>query len=440
MMISHRCEPRFGLQSLLVFIPVLAWSSCPCLGNAPEERLPIQVIEPITHSVYEAFLRVEPSQVSQGSTLKVECVVSSVNATGEVYNGFLNECLKLPAQIVFVSTDGNTRKSLLSPRGNAEKLESTQWLRLGSGTSIGREFSVSVSGVERGAPIKQGCDRVIDLPPGEYLVQLTYNHWLTSARPSFRESGELPRHDDAPREKLNWSVLDMDRAMLATKPVKLIVTAASNRSEDNVNKSVCPIVMDLRPSTVRAKFGRKADVEIRVINRSDHSVETFNPILAPLLRRSAIALAILDEQGTYLGNLNYRNAGSQRDLTTTDWVRLPPGGILSSRQEFVAGNLADPQRLGLQLPAGHYLVEARVNQHFIEPRPWDFALIERQRSIDSAKRAFGADVQVRTQYDINDRIQLENALSFGDWSRTFPGPEICRSNRVELEILPRTGD
>jgi hypothetical protein len=39
-----------------------------------------------------------------------------------------------------------------------------------------------------------------------------------------------------------------------------------------------------------------------------------------------------------------------------------------------------------------------------------------------------------------NRTSDANHPSYGEWRRSFPGPEICRSNRVELEILPRTGD
>ena len=45
-----------------------------------------------------------------------------------------------------------------------------------------------------------------------------------------------------------------------------------------------------------------------------------------------------------------------------------------------------------------------------------------------------------TPAEAEDLAAEKKRMSYREWRAGFPGKEIYRSKRVELEILPRTGD
>src|SRR5262245_6893450 len=280
---------------------------------------------------FKAFVRVEPAVIPQGGTVILACQARYSGISREVFNPFFHEHHTLPVRIVVTSVDGNFSRNLLeNHRGDDQavreahgRASSNRWFRIREGTSVGREFAIRIGPESVQESPGQGM-LSLDLPPGEYRIEATFDHWLVGARP--RIPGRLPRDEDEPEPKTNWSVTKMGQPMLIAKSAALQVTPPMNSNRPQL-KTKTPIHAELRPTSIQAKLGRKAEVEIRFVNRTSESVQLFNPTFEPLLGWRAARLAILSESGDYLGDLLTRKSGSRRDRSARDWVRVPPGGI-----------------------------------------------------------------------------------------------------------------
>jgi hypothetical protein len=356
----------------------------------------------------EAVVRVEPATVAQGDIVSVVCEVVRTGGAGPVYNPFLLENYKLPAQIVVTSADGRVRHELLSA-GERDLDTETAWRN--SGLILGRRLTVSVDDPDNTRTEGAGRGKVIRLSPGDYYVQAIYSHWYASVWPDTLQpkAGEPPiANVHEPRAFRGWSEQDMDRPLLISKPVKfVVVTRAAAEARVEPEADACPLHVELRPSSTRIIVGRKAEIEIRFVNQSDETLDVFDPTFSGFISgwsRGASVLAILDRDGNYIGDLLHRPSGSSDAPRKRNWVSLPPGGIIASKYRFTAGIVLGTQHwhLGNLLSPDKYFLELRVHERVLSS-PWD-----------------GPNIR--------------------DWNRDFPGAEICRSQRVELELLPRTGD
>ena len=93
-----------------------------------------------------------------------------------------------------------------------------------------------------------------------------------------------------------------------------------------------------------------------------------------------------------------------------DWVKLPPGGLVSTTFEFKAGILlAGQQELGV----GKYQLQLKARGHLVSGCP---------------------DLLFRVEVPHDTRISLR------EWLRSFPGPELRQSDPIEFEILPRVAE
>jgi hypothetical protein len=404
-------------------------------GEEPPAILPAGLIAPKSRNEVEPLVRIDHPNVAGGRSVKIACEIRAVGSTRHLYNAFLDGRYRLPGRVTIVSADGKFRRELISRTEIGHEKRATNFVVLGESRSIGREFILRTAS----APRPTGDSGEVAIAPGEYYVQAVYNHWLSAAPAPFSVLGRPPQSDDPPQPSPGMTMAQMDEAAIVSEPVKLVVDAELASPENAEHNADEPVHVELRPASVRTKFGREAEVQLRVVNRSSRFVEIYDPMLEPLLGRPPVTLALLTEDRAYLGDLLLRREGSSRGRGAADWLVFPPGGFVSTSLKFEAGYM--PTLEGrLELKPGAYVLEARMFSHGVTGRPWDFARVEQAAAVKLLKQAFGADAEVKTQYDDEAASSTPKGLSYEEWQRSFPGPEICRSNRVELEILPRTGD
>jgi len=384
-------------------------------------------LQPLTQSEWnleaEALMRVQPMRVPQGGSISIEIEVRCTKGIRRLYNGFLSEQLKLPAKIVITSADGKVRRELLGT-GSAGRQASTEksWTYVHDLVTIGRELTVKIANDPQSEIAAQPV-KAVYLVPGEYDIQVIYNHWLLAGWPNAPRPVPLRRGSatgDEPQVKDGWSESQMDEPFLISKPVRVTVTDDRTSVQDNVSlvESDCPLRLEIRPSSIAAKPGRQVDLEIRMTNQSDQSLTVFNPILDPKVpwRLRVIDLVISRPDGSYLGDLLWSGFESSRGELDSDWVKVTPGGTMSSSFRYLAGSVPKTSFTATSpLPPGTYALELRGHKSLLNPHP---------------------KITVRT----DSKNRLLDFNSFEELRLAFAGTEICRSNRVELEILPRTGD
>jgi hypothetical protein len=192
----------------------------------------------------------------------------------------------------------------------------------------------------------------------------------------------------------------MDQAIAISSPVRLVVTSTPQAMTYH-ERSGCPLQIELHPSTLRDKPQQAQEIRIRFVNCSDETIDVFNPFLSGHLSgwsRGAIAVAASDRNGTFIKDLLDGDGGSSYTPTSNDWVLMPLGGMITSRRRIKAGLSTG----GFEASPGTYHLQVEAHGRILSP--------------------------------------ARNVSGLAEWMIGFPGPEICRSNRVELEILPRTGD
>jgi hypothetical protein len=200
--------------------------------------------------------------------------------------------------------------------------------------------------------------------------------------------------------------------------------------------------VELKPAKITAVFGRPTDVEIRMTNASDMPLEVYDPAVNALLwGQRAVVLEILDADGNDLGNLLPRYGVSASTPYKTDWVSLEPGKTASGEIPFLAGKIPDVEG-GVEhdLPPGKYFLELRVHGHVLSGRP---DLSRKEAGLRRAAARAAANGGFKVPPDLLESEPEKDPkprISYEEWERTLPGPEILRSKRIELEILPRTGE
>jgi hypothetical protein len=212
----------------------------------------------------------------------------------------------------------------------------------------------------------------------------------------------------------------------------------------------CPISLHLTPETIRAKFGEPVEIRISIANRSDSAVEVYNPKLVwSFHSHRALMLAISSEDGDLIGDLLVKPGGPNVMLHEQAWTMFPPGETGDVKSKFQAGHVhsvfdGPPDEL---LP-GKYILQLRAFGHLVCGRP-DLSSLEngfhsqiaRLFATDPLNPLFAPDPFNRSlRHKKEELVAPESRQSYFEWESDFPGPEICRSNRVELEILPRTGE
>jgi hypothetical protein len=346
----------------------------------------------------------------------------------------------LPARITITSADGKIRQELLNSRDIATEAVPAQWLSPGSASMIGRELDVQIGAGDKAEADVPPNYKTVELPPGEYQVRATYNYWIAPLRwADILPVSARPTNVDpnAAQPYKGWSAQQMDRVWFQSEPTRLVVIDAGGEPPraiggDAPQAGSRGLDVTLRADTNRLKFGQNVDVEVSLVNRAQGDIEVFNALLSPSLGKFSrgTVMALLDVSGEPVDDVLYQSVGSSYAPTSANWATIPPGGIASTTIKFWArGNKRSP---------GEYALELRIHENVLTGRPWDLWQVERDRLI--------AQGQIDTQNanpgrqptpDVEARGQR---ISYDAWERTFPGPEVIRSKRLPLEILPRTGD
>jgi hypothetical protein len=379
----------------------------------------------------EALVSVQPGTVTMGEMVHVDCEVHLTGGSDDLFNPFLSGEYRLPAQLVITSADGKVRRELLSRSPGAPQAQRpTAWLRVQAGQGVGRRFAVRVASRDKVEP-DVPHELVVDLPPGQYWVQAVYSHWLVATWPNHPRALSPRVTDgsgDEPRPIAPWSAKEMDRPLLISRPVSLLVRGDRDASPNTRQQDAtpqCPLHLELRPASTKVAVGFEADVEIRFTNQSSQTIEVYDPLL---FRRwgpwRATSVAILDHRGTTIGDLLHALIGKATVPVNSDWVDMPPGGIVSTRFQFRAGIVEGTRHFhtGNLLPPGRYLLELKVHQHMLAGRPSD--LVE-----DNARRQELAGVH-------SEQADRAPQMTLAEWRKSRPGPEVGRSARVELEFAP----
>jgi hypothetical protein len=302
---------------------------------------------------------------------------------------------------------------------------------------VGRQFVVHIGKSNGFASTHPPHHRFLDLPPGDYYAQAVYNHALVM--PFSRPGKNLAEHEDeatVPERAKGREAEILSRGpLLVSEPVKFTVTQAlDSELQSQVEIPAThwpPVTAQLNLLTPKAKVGRWAEVELRLVNLSDKTIDLYSPVRTG--RERASSLAILSEDGTLIGDLFAAGVGSAEG----GWSELPPGGLRSTKFRFSAGLVWDTPfwNTDNMLPPGKYVLEWRIHNHLVSGLPVDLER-GRQNAISYQRKLAGLP-SVDQQPGSDNRFAR---MTLDEWKATLPGLEICRSNRVELEILPRTGD
>jgi hypothetical protein len=384
----------------------------------------------------EAVVELRPAVVTVGSSFIIASELRSGSAM-TVYNGFLWESYKLPAKIVIHSSDGSLRRELLRPRLDSKGAGPRAWMP--RGLDAGRELIVNVR-PERPDPSPR--ERFLDLPPGKYVVQATYTHLALAGKPAPNpETGAINPYMP---NTFSRSEADVTEILAVSDAVPLEIRQSPFNDNQAQTQLEAPLNVELSPRAISEKFGRRTKIRITIANRSDYMVDCGSPPFGCSLGHTyPVEIVVLKPDGTFAGDLLSRSHGSVRSMSPADWIRIPPGGTISSEFQFLAGRFHD-----ISIPdlvPGRYLVEVRVHGHLILGPPRDLRSI----TLESLSRTlehsnpfwpFGTLGGVKLIEEPAIPPDDDRSPTYAEWQQTFPGPEICRSNRVELEILPRTGD
>jgi hypothetical protein len=385
---------------------------------------PPVILEP--RSVDQPSLRCDarvfasPKQVSRGGVLRIRCEIYFATAP-DLYNPFLREDLLLPARVNIISADGRTSHELLRPREGARKpSDDTAWVSIRGGRTLGRELAFSVGPApDSGANDRRGLSQ-IDLAPGDYFVQAVYSRWLVPGWPNSPVFSDprIPGGDE-PQPATGVGLARMNDPYIVSEPVKFVVIADdSKETVEPVLADAPPVRLDVVPDRQMARVGEQFGVELRITNVSRKVLSIYNPTLNGFLSPyQAVVLEVTNEKEALIGDLLAPGRGSAQLPRRRDWYAMPPGGTVSSRRTFTIGSVPRTQfNARNPLPPGKYFFEFGAREALFSGLP------DALRDPDA---------------DPNEAVRK---LFSSGWGQQLRGPVVCRSNRVDLEILPRTGD
>lgn len=361
----------------------------------------------------EVLIDLEPSVVARGESFLVRAKVRFRDTSTPVYNPFLSEAFISPAVIIATSADGMRRFTLLkSEKRSGNRLGKNEpWVFLGGISSAGRQFCIHLDNtLASKTDTDSGCIHV-DMPPGEYYLQAIYNHWLFahwSNAPGY--AGPDSGSSDEPKARLGMSERRMREPIGVSPAVKLVVKESSSRKIEKA-LATSPISVQLELDKSRAVNGDRAVAKVSFISYSSGPLDLFAPYHDGHLGtfNGAIKLVILKNDGTLLGDIWSGSGASYTGPARRHWIRLPSGGIASTAFSFVAGKIPESSQTPFtDLPAGEYKLQLRLHKHFIQGCPLNLP--------------FGGG-------------NIEEAMTFDEWVRTFPGPEFVRTELKSFEIL-----
>jgi len=268
----------------------------------------------------------------------------------------------------------------------------------------------------------------VDLPPGEYYIQAIYNNWLNAIwhnAPGYE--GVLPAGigENEPQLYPRYTQTRMNEPIGISKPAKITVRAKNEAVSNRTPLPNSPIRVELSLNNPSPMVGQRATAVIRFTNQTDITLEVFAPHFHKFHR--TIELAALTPEGKYIADLGKIERFSYHGPIRNDWLTFPPGGTTSTEFDFPVGFFPQSAYPSQRLSIGKYQLEVRVHGHFISGCPSD------------VERATDPQI-VPPNTNENAKDKAGKRMTYEEWERTLPGPEICRSNRVELEILPRSGD
>lgn len=213
------------------------------------------------------------------------------------------------------------------------------------------------------------------------------------------------------------SRLIKSRAQLALTAVPWIAVCLVWAGNEARSRDDCPIRVTLRLPVAKVKNGQLTFAEVRFSNCARDTIEVFNPMLdrAVVPFDSAAVLAILTADGKWIADVWPNDGGTSRGVHPSHWVSIPPDAFFDTELRFRPGGSPGTVNEHMLVP-GKYLLEMRIHSHIVSPRP----------SPLGQSQGHGGAMIYRQ--------------SLQDWERTFPGSELCRSNRITLEVLPLTGD
>jgi hypothetical protein len=327
----------------------------------------------------------------------------------------------MPAKVLIASKDGQLRREMSFATGAPHKSDGQDWIILRESQSIGRKFDFRLA-AGGDVPINgPPGERTLDLPAGEYFVQAVYDRWLVAQWPNdWRNIRGGPR-DGGGDEPLPWEHLSpaqMNEPFMVSDAATMTVTDP-NSTEPQKSSAVSVATflhLDIKNAAVIA--GRDVEMTIRETNRTNEPIEVFDPFVDHLFAMPrALELTMSTSDGVELGDL-FIPRDSRRVVAASPrhWMTMPPGATLGRTFTYQCGSVPGTVfGIATVLPPGKYFLQLRAYESFLSGPP--IVLL-----------------------NPNDVGKEWNDPAYVEWRRTFPGLEICRSNRVELEILPRTGD
>jgi hypothetical protein len=368
----------------------------------------------------DARVSASPKEVGKGGVLRIRCEIYCATTTN-LYNPFLREDFRLPARVIIASADGRTGHELLQPADGARKpSDDTAWVSIRGGSTLGREFAIRVGPAHSGVNDRQYLAQ-LDLAPGEYFVQAIYSHWLVPFWPNsqFTLGPRVPGGDEPQPQAVPGAGRAMNDPYIVSEPIKFVVIADdSKETAEPVLDDAPPVRLDVVPDRQKIRVGEQLGVELRITNVSQKVISIYNPTLNGFLSPyKAVALEFTNEKGVLIGDLLAPGRGSAQLPRRRDWYAMPPGATVSSRRTRTVGSVPGTQfNARNPLPAGRYFLEFNAREALFSGLP------EALRDPDA------------------DPSESVRKLFSSGWREQLRRPVVCRSNRVELEILPRTGD
>jgi len=204
------------------------------------------------------------------------------------------------------------------------------------------------------------------------------------------------------------------------------------------------ISIEIGPPRIHTIIGRAVTLGVTIHNQSTKTIEVYDSTFERCLSwQRAVSLELSNDQGALPGNLLATFCGPNSPPSKTTWRDVPAGASGSANVSFYAGRVHLSESDTYEFAPGMYTLRLRAFGHLISGRPelsWQVRQLHAALGRKYANEDCPAWLRdwVLAPY-LPETPHLEHGpQDYGEWEKSFPGPEICESNRVELEILPRT--